>query len=80
MDWIHILFSRCAAIFRRKKLDADLDDELGAHIDLAIAENRRNGMTAEQARTAALRAFGGVTQTRESYREQSGMAWIAAVV
>src|SRR5580658_6651666 len=80
MDWIHILFSRCAAIFRSKKLDADLDDELGAHIDLAIAENRRNGMTAEQARTAALRAFGGVTQTRESYREQRGMAWIAAVV
>ena len=80
MDWIHILFSRCAAMFRRKKLDADLDDELGAHIDLAIAENRRNGMTAEQARTAALRAFGGVTQTRESYREQRGMAWIAAVV
>lgn len=79
MDWIRILFSRCAAIFSRKRLDADLDDELNAHIDLAIAENRRGGMSAEQARTAALRAFGGVAQTRESYRMQSSLPWIAAI-
>ena len=77
MDWIHILFSRCALMFHRKRLDAELDDELRAHIDLAIAENQRGGMTIEQARTAALRAFGGVTQTRESYRVQRGLPWIA---
>ena len=47
---------------------------------MAIAENRRNGMTAEQARTAALRAFGGVTQTRETYRAQRGLPWVATAV
>jgi hypothetical protein len=72
MDWIRILLNRCAALLRRHKLDADLDDELDAHLDLAVEENRRRGMSAEEARTAALRAFGGVTQTREAYREGRG--------
>jgi len=72
MDWIRIVLSRGTALFRRRRLDADLDEELRAHIELAIEENRGRGMSEEQARTAALRAFGGVTQTRESYREQRG--------
>jgi predicted permease len=79
MDWIRILVSRCAALFGRKKLDADLDDELRAHIDLAIEENRRRGMNEQQARTAALRAFGGVTQIRESYRMQRGLPWLEEI-
>src|ERR1700760_1493141 len=72
MDLLRILFTRCAALFRRRKLDADLDEELHAHIDLAIQENLQHGMSAEEARTSALRAFGGVAQTRETYREQRG--------
>jgi len=35
MDWIRILLNRSKAFFRRKELDADLDEELRAHIDLA---------------------------------------------
>jgi predicted permease len=76
MEWIRILISRCAALFRSKKLDADLDEELRAHIDLAIEENRACGMNERQARTAALRAFGGVTQIRETYRVQRGLPWL----
>ncbi|MGD0941895.1 MAG: ABC transporter permease [Terracidiphilus sp.] len=70
MDFLRIVFSRCMALFRKKKLDADLDDELRAHIDLAIEENRGRGMNEDEARIAALRAFGGVTQIREVYRLQ----------
>ncbi len=76
MDFIRIVFSRCTALFQRKKLDADLDEELRAHIELAIEENRGQGMNQEQARTAALRAFGGVTQIRESYRVRRGLPWL----
>ncbi|MFZ0516769.1 MAG: ABC transporter permease [Acidobacteriaceae bacterium] len=79
MDWIRVLLSRCAALFLRKKLDADLDDELSAHIELAIADNQRNGMSAEQARIAALRAFGGVTQIRETYRVHRGLPWFEEI-
>ena len=76
MDFMRMILSRCAALFRRKKLDAELDEELRAHIELAIEENCARGMNEEQARTAALRAFGGVTQARESYRVQRGLPWL----
>lgn len=79
MDWFRILLSRCAALFRGNKLDTDLDDELRAHIDLAIAENLKSGMAPEQARTAALRSFGGVAQIRETYRTQRGLPWLEQV-
>jgi len=76
MDLIRILLSRIAALFGKHKLDADLDDELRSHIEFAVEEKRRHGMSAEAARTAALREFGGVTQAREEYRVQRGMPWI----
>ncbi|HTB97408.1 MAG TPA: ABC transporter permease [Terracidiphilus sp.] len=72
MDWIRILLTRISSLLHRRQLDADLDDELRAHIDLAIAENLNRGMPPEDARIAALRAFGGITQTREAYRNQRG--------
>ena len=73
VELIRILFSRCAALFGKRKLDDDLDEELSAHIDLAVAENQKRGMSAAQARTTALKEFGGVTQLKESYRVQRGL-------
>ena len=73
MDTLRTLLSRIASLFRRRHLDADLDDELRSHIDLAIEENRKRGMTRQQAHTAALRSFGGVAQAREAYRSQRGL-------
>src|SRR5580693_5877030 len=73
MDSIRTLFSRIKALFNRRVRDAELDEELRAHIDLATEENVRKGMSAVEARTAALRAFGGVTQTREQYRVVRGL-------
>jgi len=73
VDFFRTLAARTAALFRRRRLDAELEEELRAHIELAVAENMHRGMTAADARTAALRDFGGVTQIRESYRLQRGM-------
>jgi predicted permease len=77
MDLIRILLSRCAALFGRRKADKELDEELRAHIDLAIAEKLRRGMSAEKARTAALRDFGGLTQIKETYRIKRGVPFLA---
>jgi predicted permease len=76
MDRIRISLSRILALFGKQKLDADLDDELRSHIDLAIEENVSRGMSSEAARTAALKEFGGVTQTKEAYRVQRGLPLI----
>ncbi|MGA9584255.1 MAG: ABC transporter permease [Terracidiphilus sp.] len=72
MDLLRMLISRSAAFLRHRAMDADLDEELRAHIELAIAQNTRRGMSEEDSRTAAMRAFGGITQTRENYRVQRG--------
>ena len=72
-DMVRTLLSRAASLFRRTKLNAELDEELRAHIDFATEENMRRGLSRRQARTAALRNFGGVAQIRETYREQRGI-------
>jgi hypothetical protein len=76
MHLTRTLFSRCVALFHRRQLDIDLDDELLAHIELAVEENRRHGMTDVEARTAAMRAFGGLTQVKEEYRMQRGLPFL----
>src|SRR5882757_4881445 len=72
-DLIRTLLSRCASLFRRQTLDEDLDEELRTHIAFAIEENLRRGMSEQESRRAAMRAFGGVSQTKERYRIQRGL-------
>jgi predicted permease len=73
MDMVRSLLSRIAAIFRTSRLDTSLDEELGTHIDLAMEEHMRRGLPEAEARRLAMREFGGVTQVRETYREQRGL-------
>ncbi len=79
MDRIRILLSRLASFFGKQKLDADLDEELRSHLDLAMEENLRRGMGAAEARTAALKEFGGMTQTKETYRVLRGLPVLETV-
>lgn len=72
MDWLRTLLSRCKAMLRRRRLDDELDQELRAHVELAIEENIRRGLSREDARTAALRSLGGITQITEGYRMRRG--------
>lgn len=73
MEVIRVAWSRFAALFGKNARDAQLDEELDAHIELATEENMQRGMTPEEARRAAMRAFGGVTQAREHYRTRRGV-------
>src|SRR5580658_2705686 len=73
MNQLRTLLSRIASLFRREHLDAALGEELRSHIDLAIEENLKLGMSKKAARTAALRSFGGMTQAKEAYRTQRGL-------
>ncbi|MGA8221021.1 MAG: ABC transporter permease [Candidatus Acidiferrales bacterium] len=55
---------------RKRKLD-DFTSEIEAHLQLEIERLREQGLSAEEARAAALRSFGNVTQSRERYYERS---------
>jgi predicted permease len=73
MQWLRVIVSRWTGLFRRSALDADLDRELSVHIEALTEENIRRGMSREEAAHAARREFGGVQQTKESYRDQRGV-------
>jgi predicted permease len=74
------LLTRIASLFRRDRLDAQLDDEVQFHIDMLAREHMRRGMREADARAAALRRFGGVIQMKESYRDQRGLPFLETFV
>jgi hypothetical protein len=57
---------RLRALLRKPQLERELDDELRFHLDQLIERNLQNGMDADEARYAALKAFGGLDQAKES--------------
>jgi macrolide transport system ATP-binding/permease protein len=67
---------RLATLFRRRRLEDDLDEELRSHLEMAVELNLRKGMAAEDARREALRSLGGVEQTKENYRDQRGLPMV----
>jgi predicted permease len=64
---------RIAGLFRRRALDGQLEEELRFHLDMEVEANRRRGMSAQDAELAARREFGGVAQTKETYRDRRGL-------
>ena len=60
---------RLLALVRRDRLDRELDDEIAAHLELAERDARAAGLSAEEARLAARRSFGGLDQIREAHRD-----------
>ena len=79
MERIRMLLSRCAALFRGRKLDEELDQELRAHIELAVEENLKRGISEAEARRAAMLEFGGITQIKEEYRVQQRLPFLQTV-
>jgi hypothetical protein len=71
MARLRVFLSRLFGFFSgNTRDDADLRTEIDAHIAEAADEYVRQGLTKEDARRAALRQFGGVTQTIEAHRAQ----------
>jgi predicted permease len=67
---------RLRSFFRRAQLDRELDAELRSHLEMALERNLAQGMGREQARRQALVDFGGLEQTRQSYREARGLPFL----
>src|SRR5437762_703936 len=67
--------SRLLGLFQKSRRDAEMAEEMQAHVDLLIERNIAAGMSPEEARNAALRQFGGIEQTKEIAREQRVWRW-----
>ena len=67
------LFHRLRALFRKDGLDQELSEEMAFHLEKQIEQNTAAGMSAEEARFAAMRKFGGVEQAKEDCRDAWGV-------
>ena len=54
---------------QRRRVEHELDDELHYHVAQETAANVARGLAPDEARRAALRDLGGLTQTRDSVRD-----------
>ena len=79
-DSIREWFQRAVSCFRQTPLDREFEAEVAAHLEFAVEENTRNGMSPEEARRRALIRFGGVQQSREQHREARGVPAIDALM
>src|SRR3954447_12892387 len=67
--WVYSVPLRLRSLFRRGRVEQDLDEELQYHLERKTEEFVGHGMTPEAARVAALRAMDGLTQHKEECRD-----------
>jgi len=60
---------RLANLFRRRRFERELEEEMRYHIERQTDENIAKGMSREDARRAAMRAFAGLEQRKEECRD-----------
>jgi putative ABC transport system permease protein len=70
MSFISKLRALIHNLVGRSAVERDLDEELGAYVDLLTAENVNAGATPEEARRAALIKIGGIEPVKEQVREE----------
>ena len=80
MRWFDLVAVRFSMLAGRGRAGAQLDDELRFHVERQIAENVAAGMSVEEARRAALRAFGNPGLVREQARATWNWAALESVV
>ena len=67
-------------LFRRPKLNAEMAEEMRLHVELQTERNVAAGMSADEARYAALRQFGNVASIQERVRDVRSAASLEPVL
>jgi predicted permease len=76
MTRLRIFLLRLWALVRSRQMDREIDDEITSHLAEATEEYVQQGLSPKEARWAARRSFGGVTQTKEVYRQVRSFMWL----
>ena len=73
MSALRRALARVRSFFRKPPLDADLEAEIAAHIEMAIEENIQRGLSPLEARRQALIRFGGIDLAKDKHRQARGL-------
>ena len=74
--WIRRLVLRLRTLFRRNRVDRELDEEFDFHIEQRIKLETARGFSAEEARAIAIRAMDGITRRKEECRDMRRVNYI----
>ncbi|HEX4810977.1 MAG TPA: ABC transporter permease [Bryobacteraceae bacterium] len=67
--WWNVLRARLRTLLKRPSVETELEKELRFHLERQREENVARGMSADEARYAASRRLGGITQIQEECRD-----------
>lgn len=68
MEWLGEVWRRMLFLFRRRKFDRDLEEEMRFHLEMKERQNQADGMSDRDSLIAARRQFGNAGQIRETCR------------
>jgi len=71
---------RLRALFYDDAVARDLDEEIATHLELAVDENIRRGMSPDEARRQAMVRFGTVASAREEHRDARGLPGVETIL
>jgi putative ABC transport system permease protein len=73
--WRRII-ARLRSLLANKRAEEDLAREVASHLTLLTDDFERRGMSPEEARLAARRAYGGAEQAKQAHRDERTVLWI----
>ena len=74
--WFYTIPLRFRSVFRRCRMEQELEEELELHLLQEIEQGVAMGQTADEARYAALRAMEGIEQRKEECRDARRVHWL----
>jgi len=78
--WYHAITTAFNALARRGREERQMDEEIRFHLEMEARRLvKENGLSEEEARYAAQRAFGGVERHKDSVRDERGTSFIEDV-
>ncbi len=77
--WRRII-ARLRSLLANKRAEEDLAREVASHLTLLADDFERHGMSPEEARLAARRAYGGVEQAKQAHRDERSLFWIEQTI
>ena len=78
--WLYTIPLRLRSLFRSRRVDQELNEELQFHLERKIEEGIAGGLPPDEARYAALRAMDGLEQRKEEMRTMRQVRWLTDFV
>ncbi len=77
--WRRII-AQLRSLLGNKRAEEDLVREVESHLTLLADDFERRGMSPEEARLAARRAYGGVEQAKQAHRDERSLLWVEQTI